>query len=265
VAPKEGTKRSDPKPEPEDWYRMGDDKSRTRVYFDEGTPEEYMLFEGAAVVVLFDYNGDAAQEKQLKTMLGNHALAVAYAGRKANYGNAESVFVALRGSFGGKTSGRALSELARLRQGQKEISEHILDFNRLAAQAGLSGETKMRMFIDTLNEGMKIPLTVCSETDFIGLAEKAREIGPAIDRQWRRSQPKEGGRNRFQKKDKVNSAQEKPARDLSTITCYNCDKKGHYKRDCTAPKKESGRKTQDKGPHPSKAPARSEYDEEEEN
>ena len=34
----------------------------------------------------------------------------------------------------------------------------------------------------------------------------------------------------------VNAAKKKKKRDTSKVTCFNCDKKGHYTRNCTKPK-----------------------------
>lgn len=78
-----------------------------RVYFDKGTPEEYVTFENAAKVILWDVEGEAAKEKKLKEMLGMHALVVAYSGRSNNYGTPEGVFTALAVVFRRKMTSRA--------------------------------------------------------------------------------------------------------------------------------------------------------------
>ncbi len=58
--------------------------------------------------------------------------------------------------------------------------------------------------------------------------QKGRDVSPAT-MGANATQATEG-----QKKKWRNS--QGPKRDISEITCYNCNKKGHYSKDCTKPK-----------------------------
>jgi hypothetical protein len=246
---------------------MADDSSsRTRVYFDQGPPEEYMAFEAAAKVILFDELTDASQEKKLKGMLGNHALGVAYAGRVSNYGNATSVFASLAASFGGKTAARARDELDRLRQGSTGINEHIATYNELSAQAQLTAAEKARQFRNTLNEGLRLVVISSGKQDFNEMAELARETAPLTERQYKRMTSKPTGRpGQGTRPERVNKVQGQPGKRPFGGTCYNCGKPGHMKRDCRSPAKEQGRRA-DHGPARGAAPAAEpESEEEEEN
>ena len=56
-------------------------------------------------------------------------------------------------------------------------------------------------------------------------------------------------RNHNKREDHHRKRQRRPKRDLSSVSCYSCDKKGHYSRNCPRNKGSSNKKTNKKRHH----------------
>lgn len=149
---------------------------------------------------------------------------------------------------GGGAQERARDELDRLRQGSTDVGEYILKFTDLASQAGLDETEKNRRFINNANESLRLHLIGHSATTFSTLAERARMIAPITDRQYQRTKGRQLGGKSHGRGERVNSAQEKGRKFGGE--CYNCGKKGHMKKDCRSPPRQTGRKALEEGRAP---------------
>jgi hypothetical protein len=227
-------------PDPGYWDQGGmaddNDRLRSRVYFDDGSPEEYMKFrEAAKADLLF---ATTNQEQKLASLLGNTAKGRAYAGRTTTYGSPTNLWAKLDSLFGGKTVDQAQNELDKLRQGSKDISTFIGEFADLAAQARLTDAQMVRQFGNQVNEGLQQYLLMMPEgTTFNEATSKARQMSPIANRQYQRLK---GGasthKNKPWHKEKVNMAvatEKEPFKGK----CYNCDKMGHMANACRQPKR----------------------------
>ena len=120
-------------------------------------------------------------------------------------------------------------QLTRLRQGTTPLEEHLQSFNRLAAAAALDPTDALGMLQGTINQRI---MTIAaayvgtSMSEFVTVCKRADAMAPKVLAKT------PGYRGR---KEKGRGVREAP--DISTIECYKCHKKGHYKRDC----KEKGR------------------------
>jgi hypothetical protein len=224
---------------------MSDDRGqRSRVFFDGGTPEEYLVFKRAAQADLIDA-ASGEEEKTLKRMLGNKPKGEVYANRTRNFGSLDSLWEELDAAFGGKTTERATQELIGLRQGGKSIGDFIQEFADLAAQAGIRDPMRAVMFKAQVNDGIKQYILADPSQRFIELAEKARTMGPLAERQFKRA--KGGPSGKQGPKERVNAVRAEKGK--FTGLCYNCQTVcGNSAKTCTRPKKEregqKGRKAQ---------------------
>ena len=75
----------------------------------------------------------------------------------------------------------------------------------------------------------------------------AERIGSRKDSFKSKEKEKEKSKDKDKDKDKEkDSKSDKEKRDLSHITCHNCDQKGHYKSDCKVKRKDDAGASQSK-------------------
>jgi hypothetical protein len=125
--------------------------------------------------------------------------------------------------------------LMRLRQKNMTFADYVIEFQTLATQSSFSRQAKISALMAGVN-GKLAPAAAMLEPDV--------EVGTAITklRQYDAMTPNPVARTKTEGRSKGKAARGKKvreARDMSTIECYNCHKKGHLKKDCRSKAKKA--------------------------
>jgi hypothetical protein len=221
-----------------------DGGSKSRLYFDDGPPAEYLTFKAAAQAQL-RFKDKTKQEEYLCSLLGSKALQRAYAlTGDSVFGSASLLWTKLDALFGGRSPDDALNELDRLRQGSKTFETFISEFTDLSAQAGLTEAELRRRIRIQVNGGLQRYLIPASQNaTFNELTALARRVTPLAEQDWNRQKKNLPGGH---KRERVNAV---TTGGKFTGLCYNCQTVcGNSAKNCKLPKKarpeQKGRKAQ---------------------
>ncbi|KAJ5137893.1 hypothetical protein N7526_004126 [Penicillium atrosanguineum] len=126
---------------------------------------------------------------------------------------------------------------ANLRQGQSSFHEYAINLQQAAYDCEI--DIPEQVLIQYLRMGANVNLQKRWAED--REQDRPTILQDVIQRfiEFERGAMVAGYINRTNPDDMELTALRSRSKDLSTIKCYNCDQKGHYKRNCPAPKKES--------------------------
>lgn len=224
-----------------------DDKTGGSTF--DGTGD-YQSWRRAQQVEAFMHDSGVAAAKVVFRRLRGAAIDTALAAVQVNnlagfpFQTVAEILIALDLGYGGTlayTKVEAVRQLMRLRQGTRSFEDYVQQFQSLAAKSQLDNAS----LIAALQAGVSGKLAPTA-----AMIEEDTILGTAIGRLKKvdlmtpnTTFPKRdnGGNKSF--KGRASSTDDKPKRDLSAVTCYNCDKKGHLARDCRGPKRARKGKT----------------------
>jgi len=195
-----------------------------------GEPEEnYADFKAAAEFELMFIEGDQ-QLRSLTRMLGikPKVSLVANKPRTGAFTDIDQIWSALDATYGDNArADRATTELEKLRQGATPLAEFNYKFEKLCAEAGVTGTLRARIYRDKVVAGIGDRLRTAGLTDFQEMKERASIVAGDAERDYKRivAQKKPKGRDEKGRYNATNI-------DQRDVTCWNCQKKGHMSFNC---------------------------------
>jgi hypothetical protein len=157
------------------------------------------------------------------------------------FGSAEAIFSILDrgyGAKGGESTQEAERQLMRLRQRGRSLQDYIIEFQSLAVRTSFSESAKLA----ALQAGVAQSLAPAA-----AMLDPDIELGKAIQRLQKvdamtpRSQAGHGNQSKGSSGGKTRGRQSS-TKDMSKVTCFNCQQKGHYKDKCPEPEDKKGKR-----------------------
>jgi len=215
--------------------KMADTKEeRTTVRFNGELDESYADFKAAARFELSLVDSDKRM-KHLTKMLGirpkvtlSHNIP-----SSGTFSTPTEIWAVLDAAFAdGAQADRAATELERLRQKNMPLPEFNYKFENLCSQAGVTGTFMAQMYRDKLVPGIGDRLRINGASSYSEMKRLAGVFAPDAERDYKRQQ------KAFEKKKDTKKVGDPKARGARTetrekkITCFRCQKPGHYAREC---------------------------------
>jgi hypothetical protein len=148
---------------------------------------------------------------------------------------------------------QASGQLARLRQGSKDIVTHNTEFLALNARAGVAGEELIGIYRAGLSTGLAEAMAGSTYDSLASAMQYATakaqfvrktDFGKTSSGRFQnRTRGRAGGTEGRKKLADMTPEEKKEA--LKNVKCYNCSKTGHMARDCRQPRKTKGRKAEE--------------------
>jgi hypothetical protein len=124
--------------------------------------------------------------------------------------------------------------LIRLRQGTKAFPEYVIEFQTLCVQSSFSVQAKISALMAGVNAKLAPAAAMLDPDVTVGTAiAKLRQYDAMTPNPAPRQKAEGRGKNTTRGK------AVRGTRDMSSIECYNCHKKGHLKKDCTSKAKKA--------------------------
>lgn len=138
---------------------------------------------------------------------------------------------------GAEQKHEAVRQLTRLRQGSKDLGEFVEEFQVLAAKSGLDMEAKVAMLQAGVSPRLAPGAALIEEATLGGFVAKLRRL----DQMTPKTDPRTRGYGHRGVKDRGTKGRQTSTRDPRDIVCFNCQKKGHYKKDCKSKRADARR------------------------
>ena len=129
----------------------------------------------------------------------------------------------------------ATQQLARLRQGTRDFTTFLQEFNTLAAHTGLGGEGRKALLMAGVSGRLAGIAAASSDDPYAGMCAKLANA----DRMMPKDRPRQNGGRGPQAK-----GRQTQTRDHSQLTCYKCQREGHIQRNCPDNKPRQGKARQ---------------------
>jgi len=215
--------------------KMADTKEeRTSIRFNGELDENYADFKAAAKFELSLVDSDK-KLKHLTRMLGirpkvslSHNIP-----SSGTFSTPAEIWAVLDATYAdGSQADRAATELEKLRQKGLPLAEFNYKFENLCSQAGVTGTFMAQMYRDKLVPGIGDRLRINGASSYSEMKRLAGVFAPDAERDYKRQQKV------FEKKKDTKKGKEAGARGARTetrekkITCFRCQKPGHYAREC---------------------------------
>jgi Zinc knuckle len=211
-----------------------DDNSNGSKNTFDGTGD-YRAWKRGAQVAALKKDTPLAGAKEVFNQLRGTALDIALEGIDTDqltefpFQHPSDIFRALQLVYdtdGSENQKDARRQLMRLRQGNKDLSDFLPDFLALASRGKVDNITKIAALQAAVNQRLA-PAAAVSESDDFGALV-------AVLKRYEMMTPKapQGQRSGYKKEKHHTKGRQAITRDRSEIVCFNCNKKGHFKRDC---------------------------------